>query len=401
MKRSKFSSLVPISGSQPGAPSAISGTQAALVVANGRLAAAQPTTSKEPGLRAGSRQPPVLLSVVVLNYNGTQWLERCLESLRSQTLSEEIEVIVADNASPDSSNQLAQRVMEGWTRGRTLQLGANLGYSEGNNRAARDASGKYILFLNNDTWLEPDCLEQLLAGAQAAGAAVATPLVLDYASDTVQSTGWSGFDCFGFLSGPRRRTRRPEIFVASGCSLLVEAETFRALGGFDSEFFMYADEYDLCWRSWLVGGKVILVPSARVHHRGAAFVNPRGCQAVVESRTSDTKRFYANRNSLLVLLKNCHSFLFLAVLLQLLLLAAEALVMGLLAQRWSHIRRGYGEAVWDCWRLRSHIGSERRRLRRLRRHGDLWSLRFLRAGLNRWGELQRWRRFGLPKVDAR
>jgi N-acetylglucosaminyl-diphospho-decaprenol L-rhamnosyltransferase len=359
----------------------------------------RPADRRPSGVPRPAKVTP-LVSVIVLNYNGAPWLERCLKSLRQQTIAEQIEVIVADNASPDQSLGLAAELLRGWPNGRLLQHGTNLGYCEGNNRAAEGARGQYLFFLNNDTWLEPDCLERLMQEVEAAGAVAAAPLVLDYLDGAVQSAGDGGFDIFGLVC--RRPLEAPgnEIFMARGCSLLIKTDWFEKLGGFDNQFFMYADEYDLCWRLWLAGGKVIVAQAAEVHHRGAAAVNPRGCEKVVEARTSDTKRFYANRNNLLVLLKNCQHLLLLMVPLQLLLLAAEAAVMALLARRWSHVRRAYLEAIWDCWRLRHHILAERRRLRQLRQHGDFWMLRFLRGRLNRWEEVQRFARFGLPKVDA-
>jgi len=353
---------------------------------------------------AGSVQPPgpdPLLSVIIINYNGAAWLQRCLDSLRRQTLFDQMEVIVADNASPDGSEGLAARLMGGWPNGRTLQHGSNLGYSGGNNRAALQARGRYLFFLNADTWLELDCLERLVQEMQAGGAAAAAPLVMDYANGAIQSTGSRGFDIFGLLSSNAGRLDRGEIFTAEGCSLLIEREWFRKLGGFDEQFFMYADEYDLCWRLWVTGGRVILAPSAKVHHRGAVAVNPRGGERVLEARTSDTKRYYANRNNLVVLLKNSQHLLLLLVPLQLVMLLAEALFMWAWTGRWSHIRRAYGEAMADCWRLRPHILAERRRLRSMRRHGDFWMLRFLRGRLNRWRELRRFRRFGMPKVDQK
>jgi GT2 family glycosyltransferase len=341
-----------------------------------------------------------LISVIVLNYNGSAWLERCLTSVRKQTLFDQVEIIVADNGSSDQSDLLAAKLMEDWPGARTLHNHANLGYSEGNNRAAASARGRYLLFLNTDTWLEPDCIERLLEEMRAADASVAAPRVLAYADDTLHAdANGGGFDIFGLACKPALWRARREVFVAVGCSLLIEADLFRALGGFDPEFFMYADEYDLCWRVWLSGKKVISAPSARVHHRGAAAVNPRGCEQVTEIRTSDTKRFYANRNHLLVLLKNSQHLLLVLVPLQLLMLAAEAVFCAALTHRWSHVRLSYLAALRDCWRLRRHIFAERRRLKKIRRHGDFWMLRFLRARINRWDELQRWRKLGLPKVD--
>lgn len=341
-----------------------------------------------------------LVTVVILEFRGETWLERCLASLRTQTLPQPIQVLVADNACSDQSRAKVVQLIKGWPEARFVQFGQNMGYSAGNNHAANLADGRYLFFLNNDTWLEADCLERLLGEARATGAAAASPLVLDYKTDLVQSAGAAGFDMFGLLSRATDFSKRREIFVGSGCGLLVEAEWFRKVGGFDSEFFMYGDEHDLCWRLWLAGGRVIMTPSARLHHRGAAAVNPRGCEQVVESRTSDTKRFYANRNNLLLLLKNSSHLLLILVLSQLSLLAAEAAVMTIRTRRWSHLKRSYLDAIWDCWRLRGHILAERCRLRGIRKHGDFWMLRFPRWRLNRWEEIQRLCRFGLPKVDA-
>ena len=81
--------------------------------------------------------------------------------------------------------------------------------------------------------------------------------------------------------------------------------------------------------------------------------------------------------------------------LQLGLWAAEALVSLLLVRRWSFVRKAYWDALADCWRLRDHVRAERQRIRRLRRRGDVWMLRFLRWRFNRWDELKRMIRQGL------
>jgi len=347
-----------------------------------------------------SSSPAPLLSVVILNYNGANWLERCLRSLQAQTIFDQIEVILADNASNDNSEQVGKPIVESWPRGRFVQNGQNLGYCEGNNRAAETACGQYLLFLNNDTWLEPRCLEQLLAEVQRTGAAAATPIILNYDDDSFQSLGAFGFDVFGLACTRAQSAETREVLMPEGCAYLIRRDLFHALGHFDPEFFMFADEFDLSWRVWISGHRAIGVPSARLHHRGAAQVNPAGGGATVEFRTSDTKRFYANRNSLLVLLKNTRLLLLLAPL-QLGLLAAEALVSLALIRRWSFVKRAYWDAITDCWRLRKHIQAERRRVRQFRRRGDLWMLRFLRLRLNRWDEIQRLRQFGVPKVTPR
>jgi GT2 family glycosyltransferase len=344
--------------------------------------------------------PPAgpLVSVIVLNYNGARWLDRCLKSIRAQTIFDKSEIIVADNNSPDGSDRMAAEIMQGWPDARVIQHGENLGYCEGNNRAAAQARGTYLLFLNNDTWLEPTYLEAFLAETARAHACAATPLVMNYDDDSFQSLGASGFDIFGLITLFQSHADTREVFMPDGCSYLIQRELFEKLGGFDNKLFMFADEADLSWRVWISGERAVAVPSARMHHRSGANVNPAGGGTMAEYRTSDTKRYFANRNSLVLLLKNARNILLLLVFLQLCMLAAEAVVGLFLVRRWSFVKRAYLDAVKDCWGLRHHILAERRRIRGFRRRGDFWMLRFLRLRPNRWAELQRVRQSGIPRV---
>jgi GT2 family glycosyltransferase len=341
------------------------------------------------------------ISVVILNYNGAKWLEPCLTSLEKQTIFSEIEIIIADNLSTDGSDKLAEKLAANLANTRFIQHGANLGYCEGNNRAADAAKGDYLFSLNNDTWLEPDCLEKLLVAVKKLGAAAASPLVMNYDDDSIQSLGAAGVDCFGLATSRHFKPETREIFMPEGCSYLIQRDVFNQLGKFDSVLFMYADELDLSWRLWNSGHRAFIVAESRLHHRGAAQVNPHGGGQVVEFRTSDTKRFYANRNCLLVLLKNAQHILFIAAFLQILLLCAEALAGLLLTRRWSFIRKAYLNALADCWRLRGHIFAERKRINSQRKRSDFWMLRFLRLRPNRWDEILRMRQMGIPKVTAR
>ena len=347
----------------------------------------------------GPTTPAPLVSVIILNYNGARWIERCLSSLAAQTCFSKIEVTVADNLSSDGSDKMAEKLLKSWPNGAFLQNGANLGFCEGNNRAVPAARGEFLFFLNNDAWLEPDCLEILLRETEKARADAATPLVLNFDDDSFQSLGAAGFDIFGLASFHARHQDVREILMPQGCCFLIRRSLFNQIGGFDAEFFMFSDELDLSWRLWLAGGRAVAVPPARLHHRSAANVNPKGGGTIVELRTSDSKRFYSNRNNLLVLLKNAQHILLLQAVLLAGMLLAEALVMLVLVRRWSFIRRSYLGAMGDCWRLRHHVCAERRRVRQFRRRSDWWMLRFLRLHLNRWDEVLRLRQLGLPKVN--
>ena len=341
-----------------------------------------------------------LVSIVILNYNGAKWLDRCIESIREQTWFERLELIIADNLSKDGSDLQAEQLIRGWSNGRFVQNGANLGFCEGNNRGAKGAKGRFLFFLNNDTWLEPNCMQRLLEEVIANGAAAATPIMFNYDDDSVQSAGGAGFDVFGLLSRETRSDRTIEIFTVGGCSYLIETELFWRLGGFDSELFMYADEYDLTWRVWSAGRSALLVPSARLHHRGAANVNPKGGAREVEFRTSEAKRYYSNRNGLVVVFKNAQHLLLLLGFAQVGWLLFEGIVLSILARRARVFGQCYLRAIRDAWGMRGHIHKERARLRGLRRCGDVGLLRFFRLRLNRWDEFRRMLQLGMPRVDG-
>ncbi len=348
-----------------------------------------------------SRSDPPRVSVVILNYNGAPWLERCLASIREQSVFDRIEVILADNCSTDGSDRLAADLVRDWPNARFIQHGRNLGYCEGNNRAALHATGHFLFFLNNDTWLEPDCLQALLDAVGQSGAAAAMPLVLNYPDNSFQSLGAAGFDLFGLASRHAPFDVVREVLMPEGCAYLIDRRLFESLGKFDPTFFMFADELDLSWRVWIAGHRAVGVPASRLHHRGAAQVNPKGGARTAEFRTSDTKRFYANRNALLVLLKNCQGLLLLLVPLQIALLLVEGLAGLIILRRWSFMKNTVLRAVFDCWNLRAHIAKERTVIRKFRRRGDVWMLRFFRLRFNRLDELTRVLRFGLPRVSER
>jgi GT2 family glycosyltransferase len=341
------------------------------------------------------------ISVIVLNYNGRQWLPRCFESLEAQTIFADIEVIVTDNKSADGSDQFAAAWLAQRKKGRVVQNGANLFYCGANNNGAAVATGEFLLFLNNDTWLEPDCLEKLYGETLHAGADGAAPLVLDYDDDTFQSGGVNRLDLFGMVSGGPPSNTVTETFDSPGCSLFVRADTFRKIGGFAPELLIYVDEIDLSCRVWIAGGKIVCVPAARVHHRGAAVVNPEGKTKTVESRTSETKRFLTNRNGILFILKNSQHFLLLLLIPHLLLLLAEAMVSLVLVRRWSYVRKSYLSAIAEAFRMRAHVREWRRRIAGFRRRGDFWMLRFFRLKPGRWSDVTRLFKYGPPKVDAK
>jgi GT2 family glycosyltransferase len=310
--------------------------------------------------------------------------------LRAQTIFDRTEVILVDNTSTDGSAEMCEKEMAGWLNGTLLPTGGNYGFGGGSNRGAKIARGKYLFFLNPDVWLEPNCLEELVRRAEDGEIKIAGPLVLDYDSDNIQVMGASGFDLFGGMIPVQPGGKCDRLFVI-GTFFFVERELFQKLDGFDEVLFLYNEETDLSWRAWIADEPISLIPSAHIHHQGAS-----SGERAVENRTNETKRYFANRNQLLVIVKNARSFLLLLALSQVTLIGIEAMVGTCLARRPSFIYWALIKPLADCWRLRGHILAQRKKNSLLRQHGDWWITKhFFRFGFGRWTDVKRLFKFGI------
>ena len=222
-----------------------------------------------------------LISVIVLNHDGRQWLSPCLGALLGQTEPDR-ELILVDNASRDGSVDLVREQFPGV---RVVALDENLGFAAGNNAGARAASGRYLAFLNNDTVADASWLSELrraLESDLSAGLATSRivyqhdPSILDSAGDGYLRAG-GGFKRFhGQPVG--RGLESGEVFGACGAAFMIRRELFETLGGFDEDFFMVYEDVDLSYRARLGGARCLYVASAIVLHAGSATlgqVSPR------------------------------------------------------------------------------------------------------------------------------
>jgi GT2 family glycosyltransferase len=232
------------------------------------------------------------LSVVVVNHEGGDWLVRCLRSLSEQGV--QTETIVVDNGSLDGSAAVAAAR---FTEVQLVEPGRNLGFAAGANAGARRARGEYILFLNPDVELVPGCLRDLLMEFEDPRVAVVGPSIRVMASGDIEYGATT--DPFGY---PVALHRVGSPLYVPGCALMIRAEVFRAVGGFDPRFFMFVEDVDLCWRVLLAGWDVRVVPKALVFHAGGAaapggYLTPRGL------RTTRFRVALRERNTLAMLLK--------------------------------------------------------------------------------------------------
>lgn len=339
----------------------------------------------------------IWVTVQIVCHNDGKWLPRCLESLKQQTVFDKIEVILVDNDSQDGTDRLAEELIQGWLNARLIRTGGDNGFCVAHNRASDAARGKYLYLFSTDTWLEPDCLEQLYRACERNQADGAGAQILEYQDNSIQARGSHGFDFFG---NPVSRAHDcyPEPMFCIAGFYFIRRESYFRLGRLDERFFMYGEEMDLSWRIWTSGGLLIPVMEAKVHHRGAAGVNPAGGTTASENRTSAQKRFLANRNNLLIIAKNCqHVLLVILFPLCTLLMVFEALTIMIMT-------RSTTLAHDTCWRafasfvsLRQHVRVERKRLAKLRKRSDFWMLRFLKLGFGRSHEIKTILNKGFPK----
>ncbi|HET6449341.1 MAG TPA: glycosyltransferase family 2 protein, partial [Conexibacter sp.] len=241
---------------------------------------------------------------------------------------------------------------------RVLPPAGNVGYVRACNRAAAAARGSWLLFLNPDAPAERDCLARLrAAGEEASDIAVVGAQVLlpdgervNAGENPVHLTGlcWSGR-----FEQPREQGPPRDVLAVSGAALMVRADVFAALGGFEPDYFMYHDDVDICWRARLAGWRVRFVPQATVVH-DYAFEKGNG------------KWFWLERNRAWTVLSNYGTGTLL--LLAPLLLATEVAVLALA------LRGGWAREKLRAWgallRALPTLLRWRRRVQRLRRTPD-------------------------------
>jgi GT2 family glycosyltransferase len=246
-----------------------------------------------------SRRNLPLISIVIPNHNGAGYLETCLRSLRAQ-ISENIEIVVVDNASQDQSVEVVQTSAPGAV---LLRENRNLGFAGGVNAGIRSSRGEWIAVLNNDTEVAADWLAECANAIQNhPEASYFACKILDFSDRTrIYSAG----DCFlrmgiGYRRGQEQKDRpdfsmESEIFSASGCAAVYRKQVLEETGGFDERFFAYLEDVDLGLRLQAAGNRGYYIPGAIVYHHGAATSGGEFSQLAVRLRT---------RNSLLLLLKN-------------------------------------------------------------------------------------------------
>jgi GT2 family glycosyltransferase len=212
----------------------------------------------------------------------------CLRSIFRQTEETDYEIIVVDNNSQDDS---ADSIRSQFSNVHLIQLTENIGFARANNLAATKAKGDKILLINPDTVVLDHAIDHLMAFANDnpscriwGGRTLFADGSLNPASCWRDMSLWTlGCSALGLTYiAPNNPLFNPEAYagwdrsnvkhvdIVTGCLFLIDRPLWTALGGFNSAFFMYAEEADLCYRARKAGARPIITPDATICHYGRA-----------------------------------------------------------------------------------------------------------------------------------
>jgi len=229
---------------------------------------------------------------VVLNWNGMDVIETCLDSLIASR-DVNMHVLVVDNGSTDGS---IEYVGEHYPEVTQLELGENTGFCEGNNRGmqwALDSGADYIFMANNDIKVDPFAVAELVKAAveNPDAGAVGSKIYFMDKPDIIQSAGVeiNREKLLGQHRGAREKddgkfdTMEP-VDSLMGCALLFRSKALEEVGFLDTRFHFYHEETDLCLRIGENGWKILFVPKSKIYHRSGYGMIERRVRNIYYSR---------------------------------------------------------------------------------------------------------------------
>ena len=335
-----------------------------------------------------------LCSVCIANYNGEQYLEKCIDSvLQQEEVSGSVEIIIHDDASTDNSASLIQ---SRYSQVKLIVSDKNVGFCVSNNRMVAVAQGTFILLLNNDAVLHKDAIKTLFDASKKFGDGIFGLPQYDADTGELIDIG-STFDPF-LNPIPNKDPKRQDVGMIIGACLWLPRTLWCKLGGFPEWFVSLAEDMYICCLARLWGYPVKAIAHSGFNHWVGRSL---GGGKVLVNKTLSTnikRRALSERNKTLVMLV-CYpglSFCFI-VPIHLFLLTLEGLLLTAIKQDkqlWSRI---YWQCLRDVWRERKMLFSERQSVQIMRKS----SLRMFYKSFSAFPhKLKMLMKFGLPKIDA-
>ncbi len=254
------------------------------------------------------------LSCIIVNYNNSEPLKYCLESIYQTIQGIEFEIIIVDNSEDDPGLQDLKGL---YPKAQFISNSSNVGFSKANNQAAKLARGNFYIFLNPDTLLSDQAVNSmhkyLCAHSEvgAIGPKVVNPDGSLQFSCRRYPTLWTGlFNRYSILSRlfPGNRFTSQYLMFdfdhnktfhvdwLSGCCLMVSKSVFEGIGGFDENYFLFNEDIDLCRMINESGKQVIYFPEAKVTHR-VSTSNSKTSTRVIVQRHLGMMRYFKKHHS--------------------------------------------------------------------------------------------------------
>ncbi len=248
-----------------------------------------------------------LVSIVTINYDHPEVTCALLESLRHITYPN-VEIIVVDNASPNDDPAI---IAKSFPEIVFIQNKENLGFAGGNNVGVRRARGKYLLFLNNDTEVDPGFIEPLVEKLESDTkiGAVSPKIKFFFQPDTIQFSGQAPINpytmrSYGYGYGVKDNGQfdkdEPTSFV-HGAAMMIPMKVIQEVGLMAEIYFLYYEELDWGARIQAAGYELWYVHNSTVLHK----------ESISTGRLTPFKTYYMNRARVLYLRRNVHGFSFL------------------------------------------------------------------------------------------
>ncbi len=235
-------------------------------------------TQPVPKPRRKSAQPKKV-SIIIPVFNKLDLTRNCIASIEQNTAAADYELIVVDNASSDGTAEYLARLQKDRDQITVISNSKNAGFAGANNQAAKAAGGQYLLFLNNDTEVQPGWLTAMLSVVELDESVGAVGAKLLYPDHKIQHAGvWildhkpSGDPLLAmnsYINQPADfapANQAATYQAVTGACMLVDARLYRGLGGFDEGFWNGYEDVDLCFRIREKGKQIVYQPQSVVRH---------------------------------------------------------------------------------------------------------------------------------------
>lgn len=209
-----------------------------------------------------------MLSIIIVTYNNEKEIRDCLNSIKLNTDQDRTEIIVVDNQSKDKTREILKK---DYSQVKLVTPQKNLGFGKGNNLGIQHAQGQNLLFLNPDTIVINNItliIENFFKKQPKAGI-VGLHQLNKMGENRVENIGYDP-KLLNLLFGWARKrpnyNKLQDVEQVSGAGLAIRRNLFEDLGGFDSDYFMYFEDSDLCYRVRKKGYKVYYHPKPKIFH---------------------------------------------------------------------------------------------------------------------------------------